>query len=113
MSYDYSTGRVKIVPFTASFTLTNDDVGKAFRYEGTTNATVTVPNDLHVGFSCGFLQYASGTIAIAAGAHATKVAGGSATSAQYQSGSVIVTKRSGGVFGVVADIEYMVGGDFT
>ncbi|QOZ69192.1 hypothetical protein [Bradyrhizobium arachidis] len=113
MSYDYSTGRVEIVPFTASFTLRNEDIGKAFRYEGATNASVTVPNDLHSGFSCGFIQYSTGTITIVSGAHATKVAGGSATNAQYQSGSLIVTKRSGGNFGVVADIDYLVGGDFS
>lgn len=112
MSYDYSTGRVNIVPFSASFTLTNEDIGKVFRYEGTANAAVSVPNDLHSGFSCGFIQYSSGTITIASGPHATKVAGGSATSAQYQAGSVIVTKRTGGNFGVVADIDYVVGGDF-
>lgn len=112
MSYDYSTGRVNIETFTSSFTLKNEDIGKVFRYEGTSNAVVTVGNDLHAGFSCGFIQYASGTITIAGGAHAAKVAGGSATSAQYQSGSVIVTKRTGGNFGVVADIDYMVGGDF-
>lgn len=112
MSYEYSTGRINIEAFTSSFTLKNEDIGKVFRYEGTTSATVTVPNDLHAGFSCGFIQYSTGAISIASGAHAAKVAGGSATSAQYQSGSVIVTKRTGGNFGVVADIDYMVGGDF-
>lgn len=30
MSYEYSTGRINVVPFTGNFTLKNEDIGKVF-----------------------------------------------------------------------------------
>ncbi|WP_234678912.1 hypothetical protein [Bradyrhizobium monzae] len=112
MSYDYSTGRVQVVPFTGSFTLKSEDIGKLFRCDDTANVTVTVPPDLHSGFSAGFLQYSTGTVTLVAANNASNKSGKTALSSQYQGGSILVTKRSGGDFGVIVTNEFVVGGDF-
>src|SRR4051794_32509461 len=113
MSYEYSTGRVQVVPFTGSFTLTNDDIGKFFRCDATSNVAVTVPPELHAGFSAGFMMYSTGTVTLVAAASASNKSGKTALSSQYQGGSLLVTKRSGGDFGVPVTNEFVVGGDFT
>jgi hypothetical protein len=114
MSYDYSTGRVRIVPLDRvadlghNYTLTNTDIGAVFRNDDTINYTITVPNTLIGGFSAGFLQYSTGTITLVAGANATNRSGKTALSAQYARGSVFVAKQNGGDTAA----EFLVGGDF-
>lgn len=93
--------------FTGSFTLKNEDNGKVFRCDDASNVTITVPNSLIEGFNVGFVQWAAGSITLTAASGATKRAGGSATSAQYQRGSLIVIKNTN-----AASAEYVVGGDF-
>lgn len=106
-TYPIATQVGKIERFSGNRTLSPDDNGRVFRGEDSSNVTVTVPNNLGEGFTVGFVQYASGTITLSAGSGATKRAGGTATSAQYQRGSLIVTKNADG-----ASAESFVGGDF-
>jgi hypothetical protein len=114
MSYEYSTGRVRVVPLatiadqSGNYTLTQTDVGAVFRNDSASNLTVTIPSFLIDGFSAGFLQYSTGTIRLVAGAYTTNVSGKTATSAQYARGSVFVVKRNVGDTGA----EFLVGGDF-
>ncbi|SCB37615.1 hypothetical protein GA0061098_1007152 [Bradyrhizobium shewense] len=111
MSYQYADFRGNVVPFTGSFTLTINDNGKIFRCDDTSNVTVSVPNDLYTGFNCGFIMYGTGTVTLAAAPHATNKSGKPALSIQYQSGGLMVTKRTGGP-GLLGDIEFVTGGDF-
>lgn len=111
MSYNYATDRGLIVPFTGNLVITRNDEGKIFRSDDTNNITVAVPNDLHDGFNIGFITCSTGTITLVAGPHVTNRSNKIALSSQYQSGSLMVIKRSGGL-GVLGDIEFMTGGDF-
>ncbi|MCK1436852.1 MULTISPECIES: hypothetical protein [unclassified Bradyrhizobium] len=92
--------------------MTRDDEGKIFRCGDTANVTVTISNDLPEGFNCGFVMYNTGTITLAASPHVVNRSAKTALSTQYQTGSIMVMQRTGGNFGVVADIEYLTGGDF-
>ncbi|MCK1286579.1 hypothetical protein IVB41_21905 [Bradyrhizobium sp. 44] len=87
---NYATQLGNIESISAAFTLHEFDNGKVFRHEGNNNITVIVSNDLPPGFNVGFIQNSTGTITIASASGANKRAGGSATSAQYQSGSLVV-----------------------
>lgn len=87
--------------------LTPDSNGIVYRYEGSSNITIAVPNNLPEGFNVGFLMYGTGTITISGGT-ATNRGGKSALNNQYSAGSLLVTKNVGG-----AAAEYMLGGDFT
>lgn len=107
MSYDYAAFRGNIVAFTESFTLTRSDAGKIFRCESASNVTVTVPGDLPEGFNCGFVMYAAGTVTIAAGVGASNKSGKTGLSTQYQSGSLLVSKRT-----AEGQHDFLVGGDF-
>ncbi|QOZ69193.1 hypothetical protein [Bradyrhizobium arachidis] len=111
MSYQYADFRGNVVPFTGSFTLTINDNGKVFRCDDPSNVVVTVPSDLHTGFNVGFVMYNTGIVTLAAAPHAVNKSGKTALSTQYQSGSLMVMKRTGGP-GILGDIEYLVGGDF-
>ncbi|MCK1322924.1 hypothetical protein IVB08_06525 [Bradyrhizobium sp. 173] len=112
MSYNYATDRGLVVPFTGSLAITRNDEGKIFRCDDTNNVTVTIMNDLHTGFNCGFVMYGTGTITLAASPHVVNKSAKTTLSTQYQAGSLMVLNRTGGNFGVVADIEILVGGDF-
>lgn len=105
--YKTATEIGNIESVTGSFRLKNEDNGKVFRCEDTSNVTVTVSANLIEGFNVGFIQWASGTITLASDTGVTKRAGGSATSAQYQRGSLIVARNADN-----ASAEYVVGGDF-
>ncbi|MFT4121070.1 hypothetical protein [Bradyrhizobium sp.] len=105
--YDIATQVGNIESFSASFALQNEDNGKVFRCDSASNVTVAVPADLMEGFNVGFVQWDAGTITLASEPGATKRAGGSATSSQFQSGSLIVLKNTDG-----ASAEFKVGGDF-
>jgi hypothetical protein len=107
LSYDYAALRGNIVPFTGSFTLSRSDAGKIFRCEDTANVTVTVPGDLLEGFNCGFIMYSTGTVTIAAGTGASNKSGKTALSTQYQSGSVLMSKRTAD-----GQHDFLLGGDF-
>jgi hypothetical protein len=115
MSYEYSTGRVRIVPLATvadashSYTLTNADVGNVFRNDDATNYVVVVPSNLIGGFSAGFLQYSTGTITLSAGLCAVNKSAKTATSAQYARGSIFVSKQNSGDTAA----EFLVGGDFS
>lgn len=106
-SYNAATEIGNIESFTGSFRLKNEDNGKVFRCEDAGNVTITVPSNLIEGFNCGAVQWSTGTITWAFTNGAVKRAGGSATSAQYQRGSLIVLKNVDG-----ASAECVVGGDF-
>jgi hypothetical protein len=114
MSYEYSTGRVRLrnlaseVDQSGNYVLTQTDVGAVFRNDSASNLTVTIPSILIDGFSAGFIQYSTGTITLVAGAYTTNVSGKTATSAQFARGSVFVVKRNVGD----TRAEFLVGGDF-
>jgi hypothetical protein len=72
---------------------------------------VTIANDLHIGFNVGFVMYSTGTITLAASPHVVNRSGKTVLSTQYQTGSLMVMQRTGGL-GIYGDIEYLTGGDF-
>ena len=108
MSYEYSTGRVRILALTSDHVLTADDIGKVFRNDSTSNITVTVPKTLISGFSAGFIQDSTGTITISAGTSAVNRSGVTTLSTQYGRGSVFVFKQNSSDTAA----EFLVGGDF-
>lgn len=104
----YATQRGNIEPFTGSFALKSDDMGKVFRCDDTANVTITVPNDLPQGFNCGFIMYGTGTVTLAMASGAVNRSAKTALSTQYNRGSLIVAKQ------VTASnaAECLIGGDF-
>jgi|tagenome__1003787_1003787.scaffolds.fasta_scaffold19713177_1 hypothetical protein len=112
MSYNYATDRGLIVPFTGNLSITRNDEGKIFLCTDTSNVSVSIGTDLHTGFNVGFVMYSTGTITLAASPHVVNRSGKTVLSTQYQTGSLMVMQRTGGNFGVTADIEYLTGGDF-
>ena len=70
-----------------------------------------MPVDLYDGFNCGFIMYGAGTVTLAPAANAVNKSAKTALSTQYQAGSIMVAKRSGGL-GVSPAVEFLVGGDF-
>ncbi|MCK1601060.1 hypothetical protein IVB02_06395 [Bradyrhizobium sp. 166] len=111
MSYDLAKQGGFVVPFTGNLTVTRDDEGKIFRSDDTANVTVTIANDLHIGFNVGFVMYSTGTITLAASPHVVNRSGKAVLSTRYQTGSLMVMQRTGGL-GIYGDIEYLTGGDF-
>jgi hypothetical protein len=97
-----------VIPFKGNFTLVNEQNGAIFRCDDGSNVTVTIPRNLMEGFNVAFAQWAAGTITLSAASGAINRAGGTATSAIYQHGSLIVVKNSNN-----ASTEFVVGGDFT
>lgn len=83
-----------VVPFTGNRTLTADDNGKVLRCDSASNVTITVPADLPECFSCGFMMWSTGTIAVSAGSGATNRSGVSTLSTQYASGALLVGKNA-------------------
>jgi hypothetical protein len=113
----YMPLNIKQVPFTnfyaemvataASFTINSDCNGYLFRYEGSSNITVTVPANLPLGFNCGFAMWGTGTVTLAPGTGATNRSGKTTLNTQYTSGSILIAKNIGG-----SAAEFLVGGDF-
>ncbi|MGY3358814.1 hypothetical protein ACVWZK_005477 [Bradyrhizobium sp. GM0.4] len=90
MSYDLAKQRGFVVPFTGNLAITRDDEGKIFRSDDTANVTVTIANDLPIGFNVGFVMYSTGTITLAASPHVVNRSGKTVLSTQYQTGSLMV-----------------------
>jgi hypothetical protein len=114
MSYDYSTGRIRLrnlaneVAPGGTYTLTNADIGSVFRNDSASNLTVVVPGTLIGGFSAGFIQYSTGTITLSTTLGSVNQSAKTATSAQFARGSVLVAKQNA----AETAAEFLVGGDF-
>lgn len=107
-SYDYATQRGNIEPFVGSFAIKNEDMGKVFRCDDTSNVTITVPNDLSQGFNCGFIMYGTGTITLSFASGAINHSAKTALTTQYQRGSLFCAKQ----ISANNAAEILVGGDF-
>lgn len=87
-----------IVTKTASYTLQAGDNGKTLYFNSATAVTLTVPNDLPVGFNVFGRQVGAGRVTIAPAAGATRRSLGSTirTAGQYAGFSVVVSGNAGG-----------------
>lgn len=111
MSYNLANCRGFVVPFKGNLTVTRDDEGKIFRCDDPSDVSVTIANDLEIGFNCGFATYNTGKVTLAASPHVNNRSARTVLSTRYQAGSLMVLDRTGGQ-GIYGDIEILVGGDF-
>lgn len=105
---DFTTDLRNVEPFTGSFTLKNDDIGKVFRCDDASAVTITVPNNLEQGFNCEFIKYAAGNVTLSFSSGATNVTAKVAMATQYMRGSLLVTKQ----VAALNACDVLPGGDF-
>lgn len=83
-------------------TLSSSDTGKTIRFTSASAVTVTLPNDLPVGFVCEIIQGAAGqvTFSAASGASINNRQSHTKTAGQYAAVRVVVVSNSGGASAV-------------